>query len=195
MSEKHADYKFTRADWFKLFLLASFPLHIWTLLMAFRDVNWVAERTTMWDGIGFVSYALLYTLVESALLFGFIALLSLLTPRNWNRTLRLTVLGSLGFLLAGWSILEQLILIVFYGRLRKLGMALPNFFGQLWIPMTMLVVLITISALVPIWLLHTKPGFRKGLNTVFDRLILLSGLYLFLDFAGIILIIIRNTGG
>ena len=115
MSEKHADYKFTRADWFKLFLLASFPLHIWTLLMAFRDVNWVAERTTMWDGIGFVSYALLYTLVESALLFGFMALLSLLTPRNWNRTLRLTVLGSLGFLLAGWSILEQLILIVFYG--------------------------------------------------------------------------------
>ena len=195
MSEKNPSYPFTRADWFKLFLLTSFPLHIWTLLMAFRDVNWVAERTTMWDGVGFVAYALFYTLVESGLLFGFLALLSLLTPRNWDRTLRLTVLGSLGFILAGWSIIEQLILIVFYGRLRKLGMAAPRVFSPTWIPMLFLGILIVLSTALPIWLLRTKPGLRKGLDTIFDRLILLSGLYLFLDLAGIIVIIIRNTGG
>ncbi len=187
-----ATYKFSRADWLKLFLVCVFPLHLWTILMVFRDVNWVAERTTFWDAIGFTSYALFYTLLETSMLFGFIALLSLLTPRNWNRSMRFVTLSLLAYALAGWSIVEQLILIVFYGRLRKLGIAHP-WLGE-WAPL-IAAVLITISVAVPLLLFRRRSKLQNAGMEILDRLTMLSGLYLFLDLAGITVILIRNLGG
>ncbi|MBN2045200.1 MAG: hypothetical protein JW757_09290 [Anaerolineales bacterium] len=186
--------KFTRADWFKLFLICAFPLHLWTLLMLFRDVNWVAERTTMWDAIGFSGYALFYTLLESILLTGFIVLLSLLLPQGWNKTLRMLVLSLTAFVLSGWSILEQLILIVFYGRLRKFGIANP-WLANDWVWGSLFVALIALSMAVPILLLRKNTKLQDNLNAFLNRLTTLSGLYLFLDAAGIVVIIIRNVTG
>ena len=183
---------FSRSDWFKLFMVSAFPLHLWTILMVFRDVNWVAERTTSWDALGFTGYALFYTLLESTLLFAFIALLSLLTPRNWTKSMRFVSLSLLSFALAGWSIVEQLILIIFFGRLRHLGAAHP------WLvegaPL-ITALLIALSVAIPLLVLRKRGKLQKASIEILDRLAMLSGLYMFLDFAGIVIILVRNLGG
>lgn len=184
--------KFDRSDWFKLFLVCAFPLHLWTILMVFRDVNWVAERTTSWDAVGFSGYALFYTLIESLLLFGFTALLGLIIPKNWNLTLRFEVLSLVAFILAGWSIMEQLILIVFWGWLRHLANTITFLITQPWSAYVIFAGLIVISVTVPLLLLRKYKGLQIKVYSVLERLTLLSGLYLFLDFIGIIIIIIRN---
>jgi len=185
--------KFDRSDWFKLFLVCAFPLHLWTILMVFRDVNWVAERTTSWDAFGFSGYALFYTLIESLLLFGFIALLGFIIPKNWNLTLRFVILSLIAFILAGWSIMEQLILIIFWGWLRHLADSFTFLITQPWSSYVIFAGLIVISMTVPLLLLRKYKGLQTKVYSVLDRLTLLSGLYLFLDAIGIIVIIIRNV--
>lgn len=185
--------KFDRSDWFKLFLVCAFPLHLWTILMVFRDVNWVAERTTSWDALGFSGYALFYTLIESLLLFGFIALLGFIIPKNWNLTLRFVILSLIAFILAGWSIMEQLILIIFWGWLRHLADSFTFLITQPWSSYVIFAGLIVISMTVPLLLLRKYKGLQTKVYSVLDRLTLLSGLYLFLDAIGIIVIIIRNV--
>ena len=184
--------KFDRSDWFKLFLVCAFPLHLWTILMVFRDVNWVAERTTSWDAVGFSGYALFYTLIESLLLFGFIALLGFIIPKNWNITLRFVVLSLVAFILAGWSIMEQLILIVFWGWLRHLADTLTFLFTSPWSAYVIFAGLIVISVTVPLLLLRKHPGLQEKVYSVLERLTLLSGLYLFIDVIGMVIILIRN---
>ncbi|MEJ2510390.1 MAG: hypothetical protein P8Y72_02210 [Anaerolineales bacterium] len=184
--------KFDRSDWFKLFLVCAFPLHLWTILMVFRDVNWVAERTTSWDAVGFSGYALFYTLIESLLLFGFIALLGFIIPKNWNITLRFVVLSLVAFILAGWSIMEQLILIVFWGWLRHLADTLTFLFTSPWSAYIIFAGLIVISVTVPLLLLRKHPGLQEKVYSVLERLTLLSGLYLFIDVIGMVIILIRN---
>jgi hypothetical protein len=193
-AETSTNSKFSRADWFNLFLICAFPLHLWTLLMVFRDINWVAERTTIWDGIGFSSYALFYTLLESLLLTGFVALLGLLFPKEWSKRMRFLMMSLLAFVLAGWSIAEQLILIVLFGRLRKFGMANP-WLADEWVWGSIFVVLIVLTLVVPLLMLRNNPKLQKNVKSFLDRLMILSGLYLFLDGIGIVIIIIRNIAG
>jgi len=187
--------KFNRGDWFRLFLVCAFPLHLWTILMVFRDVSWVAERTTASDAVGFSGYALFYTLIESILLFGFIALLSLLVPKEWNKTLRFAVLSLLAFALAGWSIMEQLILIVLWGRLRRLAASITLLTTSPIVAQAIFAVLIIISVAVPLLFLRNSKKFQQGVYSLLERLTLLSGLYLFLDAIGIGIIIYRNIQG
>jgi hypothetical protein len=187
--------KFNRGDWFRLFLVCAFPLHLWTILMVFRDVNWVAERTTAWDALGFSGYALFYTLIESLLLFIFMALLSLLLPKAWNKTLRFTVLSLISFLLAGWSIIEQLILIVFWGKLRHLAQTVTFLATSPGAAQLVFAALVAISVSVPLLLLRKNNKLQQGFLSILERLTLLSGLYLFLDAVGLVIIIYRNITG
>ena len=163
--------------------------------MVFRDVTWVAERTTAWDAVGFSGYALFYTLIETLLLFGFIALLSLLVPRSWNKTLRFAVLSLLAFALAGWSIMEQLILIVLWSRLQRLAASLTFLATSPVAVQVIFAALIIISVAVPLLLLRKSKKFQQGVYSLLERLSLLSGLYLFFDAIGIIIIIYRNIRG
>lgn len=189
-------HKFTRADWFRLFLVTAFLPHMWTLLMAFRDVPWVSRRTNLWDGIGFASYGLLYTLLESALLLGFIALLSVLTPRQWSKSLRFTILTVIAFALASWSILEQLILIVLHDRLRIYATANPWLISPVWLPQALMAGTIALTTAAAFLLLRNVPTVRQAMDNFLDRVAMLSGLYLLLDAAGLVVIIVRNvTGG
>jgi len=187
--------KFNRGDWFKLFLVCAFPLHLWTILMVFRDAPWVAARTTTSDAIGFSGYALFYTLIETLLLFGFIALLSLLVPRSWNKTLRFAVLSLVAFALAGWSIMEQLILIVLWGRLQRLAASLPFLTSTPWSASAIFVVLIILSVAIPLLLMRRSTKLQQSIYAFLERLTLLSSLYLFMDVVGIGIIIYRNIRG
>jgi hypothetical protein len=186
---------FTRADWFKLFLVTAFLPHMWSLLMIFRDVPWVSRRTDLWDGIGFAGYGLLYTLLESVLLFGFIALLSLLTPRQWGKSLRITILSVIAFALASWSILEQLILIVLHDQLRAYAAENLWLISPVWLPQAMMAAIIALTTAIAFLLLRNITSIRLAMDNFLDRVAMLSGLYLVLDVAGFVVIVVRNVTG
>jgi hypothetical protein len=64
-----------------------------------------------------------------------------------------------------------------------------------WVWGSIFVVLIAITVGVPILLLRKNEKMRNATYIVIDRLTTLSGLYLFLDAVGIVVIIIRNITG
>ena len=62
--------RYTRQGLWSLFLMCAFPLHAWTLILAFRDISWLTDRTNAWDAVGVTSYGLVFAFVESMVLFG-----------------------------------------------------------------------------------------------------------------------------
>ena len=88
--------------------------------------------------------------------------------------------------------MEQLILIVFWGWLRHLADPLTFLFTSPWSAYVLFAGLIVISVTVPLLLLRKHPGLQEKVYSVLERLTLLSGLYLFIDVIGMIIILIRN---
>src|SRR4026207_921538 len=95
--------RYTRGGLWSLFLMCALPLHAWTLILAFRDLAWLTDRTNSWDAIGVLSYGLLFALVESVILFLLVACLGLLLPRNWEPQRRTALLGIFALVLSLWA--------------------------------------------------------------------------------------------
>jgi hypothetical protein len=184
--------QFQRSDILKLFLTAAFPLHVWTIIMTLRDVGWVVEDRSVSGAVGFSAYVLLYTLFESLLLWGFLLLLGLLISRKWGKDQRLTALGLVAMVLAGWSILEQIILVLYLDKVVNLLSRFAFLGTSPWIGMAALGLLVTVSFALPLLLVLRSPEFSRKVYAVFDRLNLLSGMYLFFDVIAIIIVIVRN---
>lgn len=177
----------------QLFMVCAFPLHLWTLLMAFRDFSWVALRTSAWDAIGLVSYALAVALLESLAVFGMLLLLGLLIPWRWPPEKRFAFLGMLFLLLAGWSILGKLMGMYGYpipvGAQRSLQ-ASGHPLRLVW---SFVLPLVVISILLPAAAFLCSKRLQVSLPNVLDRLVLLSFFYVGLDLIGIVIIVLRNT--
>jgi hypothetical protein len=75
--------RYTRQGLWTLFLMCALPLHIWTLILAFRDLPWLTDRTNAWDAWR-VSYGLIFAW-SSVLLFLVFLLLGMLVP-GWARS-------------------------------------------------------------------------------------------------------------
>ena len=91
----------------RLFLIVTLPLHIWALLMIFRDFESVSERTILWDGLGYAGYSLIFSLVESLVIALVVWLLSLLLPHKWKDKRAINITGSLYMILAGASMADM----------------------------------------------------------------------------------------
>lgn len=176
----------------QLFMVCAFPLHLWTLLMAFRDFGWVALRTDAWDALGLVAYALVIALLESAAVFFVTVLLGLLVPWSWPAEKRAALLGMLVLLISAWSVLAKLYSL--YGL--PIPASLQQFLVQAGHPLRyvwgFVFLLVAASILLPtIWIVRSA-RLQEGLLSVYERLVTLSSLYLFLDFLGLVVIATRN---
>jgi hypothetical protein len=165
---------YSRQTLWSLFLMCAFPLHAWTILLAFRDISWVAERTNMWDAIGVVSYGLIFAFVESLIVFLITVLLGFLVSRHWSQDRRVILLGILVLVDALWSMLSQ-----YY------------FLGKLSLPVFILP-LISFSALLPTYLILKSDKAFQFFRGLVDRVTLLTLFYLFFDLIGLIIVIVRN---
>jgi hypothetical protein len=185
--------KFTRGDLFKLFLIAAFPLHVWTIFMTLRDVGWVAEGRTVFGAVGFSAYVLVFTLAESLALFGFALLLGLLISKKWSKDQRMASLALVAVILSAWSIVEQIILVLLYDRITNALAGFAFLGASPWIGFLILGVVVTISFALPVFLVLRSPKVTEGLLEVFDRVSLLSGFYLVFDALAIVILIVRNV--
>ncbi len=183
---------YSRKSLLQLFLVCAFPLHLWTLLMAFRDFGWVALRTDVWDAVGLVSYALIIALVESLLVFIFTALLGLLPPWNWPVDKRTALIGALFLILSAWSILSKTFAL--YGN--PIPSSVLDFIQAAGHPLRLVwgfvFILVLLSVSLPALWIARSPRAQAAMIGFFERLMILSSFYLLLDMAGIVMIVLRN---
>jgi len=102
--------------------MCAFPLHLWTILLAFRDFSWLIDRSNLWDAVSVLSYGLVFAFAESVLVFLIAALLGLLVPKYWMQERRVALLSILVTCLSVWAIFSQLYWL--------LGLATPGFLIQ-----------------------------------------------------------------
>ena len=69
--------RYSRQGLWSLFLTCAFPLHFWTLILVFRDISWLTDRTNAWDAIGVASYGMIFAFTESVVIFLVAALLGI----------------------------------------------------------------------------------------------------------------------
>lgn len=183
---------YDRKALFLLFTVCAFPLHIWAILMAFRDFAWVAERTYLWDGIGLIAYALTFAFIETVGTFLIVVLAGLLVPRAWEADKRTALIGTLFLVLAAWSILYQVFLL-FGSPVPAWGMEfLTRSEHPLRVIWGVALSAVAASVVLPAWSIVFRERAGKLAIDVFERIAVASSLYLVLDALGILVIVIRN---
>ena len=183
---------YSRQGLWSLFLVCAFPLHVWTILLAFRDFSWIAERTQAWDAIGVLAYALVFAFVESLVVFLAAILLGLLLPRRWEEGKRIALLSILVLATAFWAMLGQL---YFLWNLSPPTPAI-QFLSQSDHPLRILyaavLVLVVPTVLVPSYLVVRSESSTRFILGLIERLSLLASIYLLLDAASLVIVVIRN---
>jgi hypothetical protein len=176
-----------------LFLICAFPLHVWTIILAFRDFSWVTERTNSWDAVGVVSYGLIFAFIESVLVFLVAVLLGFLVSRKWAEDRRVALVGILVFTTSLWAMISYLFFM--------LNIAVPGetiaFLASLPHPLRVLygvsLALVVITVALPAYLVLRSEKFLLGSRGFFERISTLTLFYLFFDFLGLVIVIVRNV--
>ena len=177
--------------YFKILLISVFPTHFWALLMVFNDFEFVSERTNTWDAVGYSGYSLLFALAESLIISLVLWMVSLAFPQKWSERRTITVLGSIYMVLATASIVDMLANLYNQYRISKQYLYGLENFTALTYALIIGAILITLTILL---LLIFKTKKAEGiLADIFERIMLLGYFYLFLDAAGLVIVIIRNV--
>ena len=155
------------------------------------------ERTNAADVYGYGSYALVVAFADSLLVFLVVLLLSLLTPKRWKGNQIIAQLGSLTFTFTTWHILHQLFNVfdeTHPGFVVSKIASLNHPVGISYIIFALLIMFVIASFILPMYLINRSEKIKNVVATIFDRIAILSSLYLFLDVIGLINIIFRNSG-
>ena len=184
--------RYSKQGLWSLFLICAFPLHLWTLIFAFRDISWLTERTNLWDAIGVVSYGMIFAFVESVVIFLVLALLGLILPAQWYSDQRIAFLSLLILLTSVWGMISQLLLVWSV----PLPIQAIQFLRSSNHPLRMLyaacLVVVTPTILLPVYLFIKSKKSIAFMQDLIERLSLLATFYLFFDFVGLIIVMIRN---
>lgn len=185
--------RYTRQGLWSLFLMCALPLHVWTMILAFRDLSWVADRTNAWDAVGVLSYGLVFAFVESLVVFGVAVLLGYLVSEHWGPQWRVGLLTVLVLVLSLWAIAEQLYFLLDL----RVPKALIEFLMHTAHPFRVLNVgvvgLVSATFLVPTVLLLRSGKAVRLVEGMIERLSLLTMFYLVFDVAALVIVLIRNV--
>ena len=184
--------RYSRQGLWSLFLICAFPLHLWTLILAFRDIAWITERTNTWDAIGVVSYGMVFALVESVLIFLVLLLLGLITPWRWDSDRRIAFLAFLVLITSVWAMISQLLFLWNVSLPAQAIEFLRQSDHPVRITYAVCLMVITPTVLLPAYsFLKTKKAVAVMQNLM-ERLSLLSVFYLVFDLLGVMIIVVRN---
>ena len=184
--------RYSKQGLWTLFLVCAFPLHLWTLILAFRDVSWVTERTNAWDAIGVVSYGMIFALAESVLLFLILVFVGFLTPWRWESERRIALLAFLVLILSVWAMIGQLLFLWNVSFPASALDYLRNSDHPVRITYAVCLLVITPTVLLPAYSFLKTNKAVTVMQNLMERLSLLSMFYLVFDLLGIIVILIRN---
>lgn len=180
-----------------LFLIIAFPINTWSIYILFYNFEWVAERTNTWDAIGYGAYALAFALFESLFISLIIAPFYFLLRKNHDLDISRVILGLTFLMIALWVIVDRvntsqdnsLITMIFqikskYNLRYRYTLAL----------IFMAAGAIAASMIMPPFLVRKYKKLKNFTIVLFQRLELLSYIYLALNLVSIVIVIIRNMG-
>jgi len=173
-------------------MVVAFPIHVWAMIMYFYDYAWIAQRTNAWDAVGVGAYALLVALVESIMVFLVVVLLSFLLPKRWTETQRTVLMGMLAFLVFLWGVLGQLYFLLDFrlsGILSGFLVTNPHPFRYV---VGFFLVIVMVMIFLPVYGVFRSRKFTEGMNNLFERIALLTSVYLVVDFVGVVIVLVRN---
>lgn len=172
--------------------MCALPLHAWTLVLAFRDLSWLTDRTNAWDAVGVLCYGLVFAFMESAIVFLITTLLGLLSPRRWTPDRRVGVLSILVLVLSLWAMAAQLFFLTEFRVPGEIIAFLVRSQHPLRVIYAVLPALVGASFLVPIVLVVRSERGTRVMSGLIERLGLLSTFYLVFDAAALVIVVIRN---
>jgi hypothetical protein len=184
--------RYSRQGLWSLFLMCALPLHAWTMILAFRDVSWVTDRTNAWDAVGVFSYGLVFALVESLIIFLVASLLGFLISARWDREWRVILLTVLVLMLSLWAIAEQLFFLLPVRLPESIISLLVHSGHPLRTLYAGIIALISLTILIPVVLVLRSEKAVRFVRAVVDRLSLLAMFYLLFDAIGLVIVVIRN---
>jgi len=185
--------RYSKQGLWSLFLICAFPLHAWTLILAFRDFSWVSERTNSWDAVGVVSYGLLFAFIESIAVFLVVILLGFLISKIWDENRRNALLSILVLITSLWAMVNYLFFLIPITVPGEMIAFLVRQAHPLRIIYVISLVVVSLTVVSPAYSVLRSDKFLQCVRGLFERLSLLTLFYLFFDFVGLIIIIIRNV--
>jgi hypothetical protein len=186
------NYFYNKQGLWSLYLICAFPLLFWTLLLGFRDVSWLTERTNSWDAISVIGYGMVFAFVESLIWFAVTAALGFLVSRKWSIERRVVLMGMLFLLVSLWSMLEQAYFMAGVNAPLWVMRAIAATGRPIFSMYLAAFGLVSLSVLVPVYFIIRSDKALKSIQDFMERLSTLTMLYLFLSFCGLVIIIIRN---
>jgi hypothetical protein len=152
----------------------------------------LTERTNAWDAIGVASYGMVFAFIESGVIFLVVALLGLLTPKQWEYDRRIAFVGLLILLTSLWGIISQLLFLWNVFLPAQAIEFLRNSSHPLRIIYAACLMVVTPTILLPAYSFIRSKKAVTFMKNLMERLSLLTMFYLFFDLLGLIIVIIRN---
>jgi hypothetical protein len=185
---------FTLPALWTLFVTAAFPLHLWAIIVLLKDLSGLVERTNIWDAIGVAGYGMMFALIESLFIFTLLVFIGWLLSKIISFEKRLSLLGSTFFIITIWVILvQQTPLLELPLSIQSVMFQPEQTQQQDFVTGLLLLVMIPLTILC-IYLSLSSHKFQQAFLALIDRISPLMGLYLLFDFAGIVIVFLRNIG-
>ena len=183
---------FSRENTLTLFLVTAFPINFWAIIDWFRNIGSIAEENGLWYAIGVGAYMLSFALMESVVIFLAILFLSMLVPKKWGQEKSLAQVSALYLALAIGLLLEQSRALVEFPREGFIWRSV-NLINNILTSSPALAGLIAAAlAVASILAIHRSDRVRRAVILSIEKIALLSAIYLVLDLAAIVVVIIRN---
>ena len=180
-----------RGAWL-LFTSVAFPIHVWAIILIFRDFSWVTERTNSWDALGVGAYGLSIALVESIFVYLGVQLLGFFISQKWDEKKRISILSLLLWIASIWAIMGQLIFLLELSLPPRWIQGLAQAAHPLRNLYVLGFILVASTILLPFWGALKSQKFTLIIYEFIDRIALLVTLYLVLDIGSLVIILIRN---
>lgn len=181
----------TRQNWITYLLVSLFPFETWAIFQVFNDADWILRRSNLSDYLAFSSYSLLVALFEGLVIALLAWMLGILTSQRIKREQMVNLLGVIIWLTAFWAAIGQLVSSPGMDWTAVL-LSLDHPLRLAYVLTAVFIIFIVGSVAVPVFLIWRASLPLKGLSGFFERISTLSWLYLGLNAAGLVYIIIRN---
>jgi hypothetical protein len=185
-------------DFFKLLLVISFPIHIWSFFQIFNNFEWIANRTNLNDAIGYFAYALMFALFDSLIISILVILIYLPLKSSRGQNKAHGIFTSVYFISTAWLIFYRVKIAqtrdgeFIWHFIQEIGdtysLRLRYEYGLLFFYAAM----IALTLILPVFLINKYHKAEKIVQTLIERVELLAYIYIFLDVVGILTVIFRN---
>jgi hypothetical protein len=169
---------FSRENLALLFAVCVFSVHAWAIFRILNEVPAWLLRLDIWDMAGAAAYTMVFALLESVGFFSVVLILGVILPIPSFRRRFVSQASMFVLLTSVWAILAHL----FGDRIWYDNAELYR-----WLALYM-------ASVVVLHLLIDRMGrLAAAIHSFAERLVVVSGIYLALDLASILLFVLRNV--